>query len=90
MAIELQPKHTFSAELLTFGIIRDIVGGAKLNLEIPVGCTVAELQDILKDRFPTIRTLRSFLIAVNNEYGDMALVLQVGDEIALIPPVSGG
>ena len=81
---------SFTASLLAFGIMRDIVGGSSLEFELQTGWTVAELQTALETQFPKIRELRSFLIAVNNEYGDATLVIQPNDEIALIPPVSGG
>lgn len=80
----------FSTEILAFGIMRDIVGGSTLSYTLKTGMTVAELQANLEQHFPKIAELRSFLIAVNNEYGEEDLVIQKGDEIALIPPVSGG
>ena len=81
---------TFSTSILAFGIMRDIVGGSTLNYELTEGTTVVQLTADLQRQFPKITELRSFLIAVNNEYGDANLVIERGDEIALIPPVSGG
>ena len=72
-----------------FGITRDIVGGREALIETR-GQTVADLRSQLATQFPGIRGLKSLLIAVNNEYAEETTELQESDEIALIPPVSGG
>jgi molybdopterin converting factor subunit 1 len=77
-------------KILTFGIARDIVGGSTFNFKISEGSTVAQLKQQLLDHYPTFGTLSSLLIAVNEEYGDDETVIQKDDDIALIPPVSGG
>lgn len=75
---------------MTFGITRDMLGGAALELELPQGANVSDLQRLLHDRFPVLNRLASLLIAVNETYAAPELILQENDEIALIPPVSGG
>lgn len=82
--------QTIELKILAFGIMRDIVGGSTFPCQLQPGTTVAELQQQLETKYPAIKELRSFLVAVNNEYGDPNLVIKVGDEVALIPPVSGG
>ncbi|MDH5603593.1 MAG: MoaD/ThiS family protein [Cyclobacteriaceae bacterium] len=77
-------------KILLFGIARDIVGGAKYDLEMPVGASVADLKVTLENRFPSFRELTSLMVAVNSEYGDGLQELKENDEIAIIPPVSGG
>ena len=76
--------------VLLFGITRDIVGQSKLVHEIPEGAKVPQLVDSLKERYPAFQDLNSMMVAVNNEYGQPDQSLHEGDEIALIPPVSGG
>jgi molybdopterin synthase sulfur carrier subunit len=44
----------------------------------------------MKERFPALAALRSLAVAVNGQYADAATSIQPGDEVALIPPVSGG
>jgi molybdopterin converting factor subunit 1 len=73
-----------------FGITREIVGSKVLEIEVPEGQTVAGLKEELMKRFPAFSGLRSMYIAVNQVYGEDESVLKEGDEIALIPPVSGG
>lgn len=75
--------------LKTFGITRDILGGKEVSFEMD-GEKVAELKSELMVRFPEMKTLNSLLIAVNNTYAEDDLILSESDEIALIPPVSGG
>lgn len=73
-----------------FGITREIVGGRELTLELGDQKTVSGLKKILEEKFPSIKGLRSLVIAVNNEYANDSQPLTESDEIALIPPVSGG
>ncbi|MEQ8425274.1 MAG: MoaD/ThiS family protein [Cyclobacteriaceae bacterium] len=75
--------------LKTFGITREIMGGKEIAFEME-GKNVAALRDELLSRFPEMKSLKSLLIAVNNAYAEDETVLAESDEIALIPPVSGG
>ena len=72
-----------------FGVARDIVGSSTLELEDEVK-TVGELLDLLKIRYVQLTKLTSLLIAVNEEYAELSDPVHERDEIALIPPVSGG
>ncbi|HYF70375.1 MAG TPA: MoaD/ThiS family protein [Ohtaekwangia sp.] len=78
-------KYTVKA----FGITRDILGGREKTIEFE-GQTVAELRKSLQEKYPALIGLKSLLIAVNNQYAEDTTELQEVDEIALIPPVSGG
>jgi molybdopterin synthase sulfur carrier subunit len=73
-----------------FGITKDILGGKEAMIEVKSGETVLALRQELNSRYPQLLGLRSLYIAVNNEYADDNKVLTSADEIALIPPVSGG
>ncbi|QOI97649.1 MAG: MoaD/ThiS family protein [Flammeovirgaceae bacterium] len=73
-----------------FGVTRDILGQREMMVEVNEGCTVGELKAMLFNQFPRLHGLRSLFIAVNSEYAEDARLLAAGDEIALIPPVSGG
>ncbi len=76
--------------ILLFGITKDIVGQQKLRYKMPQGATVPDLVEQLKKSYPKLHDLDSVLVAVNNEYGQKQQELHESDEIALIPPVSGG
>ncbi len=77
-------------EIMAFGITKDIVGKTLINFELPDGSSVKELKEKLTIDYPKMKALTSLLIAVNEEYGDETHILSERDEIALIPPVSGG
>jgi MoaE-MoaD fusion protein len=69
-----------------FAGLRERAGAAELELELPEGAIVADaLERVqgLTDGVPVV-------MAVNQEYADAAVALHPGDEVALIPPVSGG
>ncbi len=76
--------------VLAFGIAKDIFGGSSVAVELTESATVATLKTTLEAQFPRLKQLSSFMIAVNNEYADAENVLQPRDEVAIIPPVSGG
>jgi molybdopterin synthase sulfur carrier subunit len=73
-----------------FGVTRDIVGGAHLQYEATGPLSVKALLADLKGRYPALGRLSSLAVAVNSEYAEGDLQLAESDEVALIPPVSGG
>lgn len=88
-------------KVLSFGVLRDWFGVSDEVAELPDGATVGDLLGLLRGR--TSKSLtgmteagsqeqlwRSLAVAVNREYGSTSIVLQDGDEVALLPPVSGG
>ena len=77
-------------EIMAFGITKDIVGNTLFQFELPEGSSVKELKEQLQAAYPRMQDLKSLLIAVNEEYGNESHILNEKDEIALIPPVSGG
>lgn len=73
-----------------FGIAREIAGGATIELDEASGITVGELRHRLIDSHPALGDLISFAIARNEAYATDEEIIQAGDEIVIIPPVSGG
>lgn len=73
-----------------FGITREIIGEKETILELQEGATIVSLKAELEAQFPEIKGLKSLFIAVNNKYAEEGAELNENDEIALIPPVSGG
>lgn len=76
--------------LLAFGAAREIVGHSVSQQDIIDGASVAYLLAELKIRYPDLSRLRSLTIAVNGTYAAPDVILSETDEVALIPPVSGG
>lgn len=85
-------NHTkfIKIKLLAFGITREMLGGSVLELEVPEGAKVADLERFLHERYPALKRLTSLFYAVNETYARPDSGLHDNDEIALIPPVSGG
>jgi molybdopterin synthase sulfur carrier subunit len=75
-------------KLKAFGIAREIMGGKEI--EVDSVSTVAELREMLLNNYPKLKELNSFMIAVNQTYANDDLLVSSTDEIAVIPPVSGG
>jgi molybdopterin synthase sulfur carrier subunit len=79
--------------ILLFGVARDIVGTGSISLSESESRglkTVGDLKAHLVRDYPKLEELSSLAIAVNQEYAREADLLDEMDEIALIPPVSGG
>lgn len=79
-------------EVLLFGIAKDIVGDSQIQFsesdKIPG--SVSELKQMISETYPEFGTLSSLAVAVNSEYAEDDVSLDRNDEIAIIPPVSGG
>ncbi len=73
-----------------FGITRDIIGKNITEISTSQEADVQTVLGILKSDFPKLQEIKSLLIAVNSEYAEADVILSENDEIALIPPVSGG
>jgi molybdopterin synthase catalytic subunit len=74
-----------------FAAVRDIVGRPEIALEVPEGMTAGRLLQQLAAEYPRLRALvPSLRLAVNREYAEETRLLADGDELAIIPPVSGG
>lgn len=76
--------------ILLFGITKDLIGKQHLQLELPAKVTVSSFKKFLQEKYPALVELNSLAIAVNSEYANDSVMIQENDEIALIPPVSGG
>ena len=75
--------------VLAFGIAREIFGASSITIELAES-SVADLKTSLELSYPKLKALASYLVAVNNEYAGDDLLLDIRDEVAIIPPVSGG
>jgi molybdopterin synthase catalytic subunit len=76
-----------------FAMLRQQAGSATVEVEVPAGTTVGDAIRALAEQHPQLAPALAALspvMAVNREYADAETVLGAGDELALIPPVSGG
>jgi molybdopterin synthase catalytic subunit len=75
-----------------FAILRERAGADELEIDLPEGATVAQAMDALREQPGLDEPLERIRVAmaVNREYADPETKLAPGDELALVPPVSGG
>ncbi len=74
-----------------FARLRDIAGSGGLARDLRPGATLGSLWQALADEYPELRVYeRSISSAVNLDHSRMDRELREGDEIAFLPPVSGG
>ena len=78
-------------KLRYFASLRERLRRSEETVEVPAGATVATVWEMLKKAHPELTAIeRSVAFAVAQEYVDKAHPLQDNDELAFIPPVSGG
>ncbi|MBM7420269.1 MULTISPECIES: MoaD/ThiS family protein [Chryseobacterium] len=77
-------------KILAFGITKDILGTSEKQIEVPDELNVKQLKNIMEEDFPKLKKLKSYFIAVDEEYAEDDQVIISTNEIAIIPPVSGG
>ncbi len=74
-----------------FAMLQEVTGVDAFELELPPGATGVEFWNRVIDRFPALEAYRhQSRLAVNQEYVTGDVSLQDGDEVSIIPPVSGG
>jgi molybdopterin converting factor subunit 1 len=78
-------------QVLFFGLLKDVAGTPSEWLDLPEGSTLADLIQHYELRIPRIQELLpSLALSVNQHYAGPGTVLGNNDEVALLPPVSGG
>jgi molybdopterin synthase catalytic subunit len=78
-------------QVLFFGMVKDVVGRASETLELPEGKRLADVFDHYASKAPSLREFASSIVlARNHEFTPPDTALADGDEIAFLPPVSGG
>jgi molybdopterin converting factor subunit 1 len=75
--------------VLYFGVLKDVLSSTGEGVELPEGATVAQLVEQLR-KGASHPVWSALAVAVNREYAAASAVLHDGDEVALLPPVSGG
>jgi molybdopterin synthase catalytic subunit len=77
--------------VLFFGMVKDLVGRSSEDAEFPAGADLRAVFDGYAARFPSLRELSSSIVmARNQEFADISTSITDGDEVAFLPPVSGG
>lgn len=74
-----------------FALYRERAGSSQICLDLPEKSTVADLTDEVRRQFPNLAPPQvRIVVAVNADYAEPETTLREGDDVCLIPPVSGG
>ena len=74
-----------------FARLRELAGASELRREVPDGSTALDVWHTLTHEWPTLADYtKAISVAVNEEYARLTARVRDGDEIAFLPPVSGG
>src|SRR5438270_3724713 len=77
--------------VIYFGMLKDAVGRQVEEVQLPADSSLSDLVEDRIEHTPVIDNFRKVLaFAVNQEYAQLDHKLQEGDEVAMLPPVSGG
>ena len=83
--------NEMTVTLRLFAVYRERVGSDCIEVTLPAGATVEDALSCLAESHPvTVPLLPTTMVAVNQSYVERSEPLRAGDEVALIPPVSGG
>jgi molybdopterin converting factor subunit 1 len=78
-------------KVLFFGMLKEMVGCSGEEADLPEGADLGAVFDRYAARHPHLREMaRSIVLARNQEFGELTTPLREGDEVAFLPPVSGG
>ena len=84
-------SQTARVKVLFFGRLKEIVGHAEDSVELPDGAPIEELFSHYGASYPELARFRASLVASRNqEFAAWSTPLHSGDEVAFLPPVSGG
>ena len=76
--------------ILAFGIVKEIFQRSVIEIDLDGTPTISNLKSELEKNYPRLSQIASYMIAVNDEYATTDLIIDSKDEVAIIPPVSGG
>jgi molybdopterin converting factor subunit 1 len=86
-----KPSQTARVKVLFFGRLKEIVGQSEDTTDLPDGAPIEELFSRYGTAHPELRRFRASLVASRNqEFAAWSTPLRSGDEVAFLPPVSGG
>ncbi|ESQ38555.1 hypothetical protein EUTSA_v10029346mg, partial [Eutrema salsugineum] len=89
--IESDDISSVEIKVLLFARARELTGVPDLTLKMPSGSTTKKCMDELVIKFPRLEEVRGCVVlALNEEYTTDSAIVQHRDELAIIPPISGG
>ncbi|KAG6486131.1 molybdopterin synthase sulfur carrier subunit-like [Zingiber officinale] len=89
--VEKSAGQDIKIKVLFFARARDLTGVSETSLEMPDGSTAGDCMRNLLVKFPSLQEIyNSMVLAINEEYAAESTLLTSKDELAIIPPISGG
>jgi sulfur-carrier protein len=83
--------NTITVTVKLFAAFQEAIATHEMQLTIPINAPVTQVYDRLASEYPVLEKWRSLTrYAVNLDFVEPNTILKAGDEVALIPPVSGG
>lgn len=73
-----------------FASLREATGTSMIDIEVQEGATLSELMEMLEEDYMGLQLSEDILTSINKTYAERDTVIQDGDEVGLMPPVSGG
>lgn len=84
-------SQTVRVKVLFFGRLKDVAGRSEETLDLNESSTIEQLFALYSERVPELAKYRSSVVASRNqEFAEWDTLLHSGDEVAFLPPVSGG
>jgi len=82
-------KQSLSVKL--FASLRHAMNSDEIKINVGEDITVLKMKEILFETFPNLKKINlPFMVTINHKYAVDSDIVRINDEIALIPPVSGG
>ena len=73
-----------------FARSQELVGKSSIDIAVAENQTVSDVLEILRSQYPNFAQIKTYMLAINQAYCQPNSVVKDGDELAIIPPVSGG
>jgi molybdopterin converting factor subunit 1 len=84
-------SQSIRVKVLFFGRLKEIAGCTQESIDLPAEANIESLFANYTSRYPELQQYRSSLVAsCNQEFAPWNTILHAGDEVAFLPPVSGG
>jgi molybdopterin synthase sulfur carrier subunit len=89
--VPAKDTNTMRLNVLYFGRLKDVIGHGQESVEIAIGSSIEDVFALCVARYPDLSAQRKAMaVSRNREFAAWTTPLQAGDEVAFLPPVSGG